>query len=331
MIKKRIWLNIFIVLKWLMVAIVVIIAYRQIQLLIDEGKVMNFLSNGLKERWVYLLCAILLVPVNWMLEVYKWKLLSGHIQQRNIIRFLREVFAGVSLSIITPQRLGEYVGRLAFFSPDYQLSSVSAQLHGTLAQLSVTLFGGILGLILLANSNIFFLPEYFSADYLLIAAGIILIVLLALYFKYNRVKHLIILFLDHLKLKSWSQKVALINKTNRLPLVWICCISFVRYSVYCFQFLLLLYFFEANIPWLLGLSVIALIYLIQSGVPLPSFFSLMIRSEIAILLLGNFIETPTSILSASYSLWIINLGIPALIGIWPLLTINIKKALKYDQ
>jgi hypothetical protein len=62
------------------------------------------------------------------------------------------------------------------------------------------------------------------------------------------------------------------------------------------------------------ISGIFLVFLIQSGIPLPPFLSMLARVEIAVIIWSVFERDVMIILSATFSLWIINLLIPSLIG-----------------
>src|SRR5688500_12741182 len=59
----------------------------------------------------YLAAVILLMPVNWLLETWKWhSYLSVHARV-NFARAFKAVTGGIPLSLFTPNRIGEYGGR----------------------------------------------------------------------------------------------------------------------------------------------------------------------------------------------------------------------------
>jgi hypothetical protein len=91
-------------------------------------------------------------------------------------------------------------------------------------------------------------------------------------------------------------------------------LSAMRYLVFTGQYALLLYYFGITIPFLAMISGIFLVFLIQSGIPLPPFLSMLARVEIAVIIWSVFERDVMIILSATFSLWIINLLIPSLIG-----------------
>jgi len=53
------------------------------------------------------------------------------------------------------------------------------------------------------------------------------------------------------------------------------------------------------------------------------------RGEVALFVWGNFCDNELSILASTFSLWVINMIIPALIGIFFIMNINVLKSLGY--
>jgi len=122
-------------------------------------------------------------------------------------------------------------------------------------------------------------------------------------------------------LKQYSQG----NLTKTLAL------SFARYSVYTFQYFLLLMFFGINIGFLPSVSGISTIFFIQTGVPLPPLWDIFARGEVALQIWGIYNVNELSILAATFSLWAINLILPSLLGLFFIVKINIMKSIGYDQ
>jgi hypothetical protein len=107
--------------------------------------------------------------------------------------------------------------------------------------------------------------------------------------------------------------------------------SLARLSIYVLQFYLLLLFFGIHVDIKIAISAILVSYLIQTGVPLPPFLAFIARGEIALFVWEKFAENELSILASSYSLWVINILIPALIGLIVLFKLNILKSYGYAK
>jgi hypothetical protein len=88
----------------------------------------------------------------------------------------------------------------------------------------------------------------------------------------------------------------------------------VRYGVYAVQFLLLLYAFDVDVKIWDGLALIATFFLFQSSVPTIAIIDLGVRGNLALFVFAGYTLLLEQVVVASFSLWLINLVIPALIG-----------------
>jgi hypothetical protein len=71
--------------------------------------------------------------------------------------------------------------------------------------------------------------------------------------------------------------------------------------------------------------------LLQTAIPLPPIVGLLARGEVALKIWGISSQNDLSILAATFTLWVINLIIPALIGLVFILRLNFLKSLGYQQ
>ena len=86
----------------------------------------------------------LLMLLNWGLEAVKWKRLVASIENLSLWRAIESVFCGLTWAIFTPNRLGEYGGRVFFLSPKRRIIGVIAMAVGNIGQLVLTnVFGSI--------------------------------------------------------------------------------------------------------------------------------------------------------------------------------------------
>jgi hypothetical protein len=93
-------------------------------------------------------------------------------------------------------------------------------------------------------------------------------------------------------------------------------LAFLRYGIYTSQYVLLLAFFDIRPGWWTAWCGVSSIFLIQSGMPLPPVMGLLARGELAILFWQPLGAAPVAVLSATFLLFVLNLGIPALVGWW---------------
>jgi len=331
MIPKFVKYSLFIlnVLKYAVFAFVLYIAFLQITNLytaIVESE-FDILSNV--DGWLILI-ACLLMPINWALEALKWSTLTYSIDTKTNRSVLREVLSGIALSILTPNRIGEYIGRLAHFAPKYHVSILGLNVLGSFSQFSVTLMGGLLGLSFIGE--LVWVNIELDYPYIYIIVSLVILCLMTglaiIYANY------LIRLVAFIVPRSWGSLLierldALIRLNMKLRL-WILFISLIRYAVYVSQFVFLLYGFGLDISIVNAMSGVGLVYMIQSGVPLPTILSLVFRGSVAIFVFEILGSSGLESLLASYTLWIINLGLPALVGGGILFKVNLRKTIGYE-
>lgn len=259
----------------------------------------------------WLLAAVLLVPVNWLLETIKWRRLVRGFLNFSLYRTYLAILAGLSIGIVTPSRVGEYGGRAVLVAPEHNWRSVVATFVGNLAQLIVLLVGGLLG-------SIWFFDRVYplGAPALWTITGISLLFiggLLFLFFQTRRALPFLHRRLPDRFKKVLSQLDQLRHYTPaelRLALFY----SLLRYLIFTGQYFLLLRFYGIELDYPTAQAAIATIFFLHSGLPLPPVVGLLARGEIALFVWGHFSSLDLSILATTYTLFVLNLAVPALLG-----------------
>jgi len=130
--------------------------------------------------WFLTVLVLLLLPVNLLLESYKWKLLIDKLEKVSLWNSLKAVLAGISVSMFMPNRVGDYLGRVFILQKANRIQATLSTILGSMAQFITTLIFGITAVVLffphwlpLNNSLNFwvYIGVIFSA--LLLLAGII--------------------------------------------------------------------------------------------------------------------------------------------------------------
>lgn len=270
------------------------------------------------KRLSYLFYALLLMPINWLLETAKWRQLLLTDWRPSWLYAFKAVLAGISISIVTPNRIGEYGGR-AILAPAAETGNVIfSSLLGSLCQWIVFLGCGWPALWLILGTH-YVWPKWL----LWLVSWSVPLLLVLLLVLVNQPWFV-------LGLKQWStqhkwwrwlrKKIKAHQPLAYRRLLQALFLALIRFWIYSFQYLLLLWFFGLPLSFWQGMQGVFSIYLIQAGIPLPPGFSVITRSELALLVWEQANLLPLSIVSATFSLYVINLVIPALVG--ALLIIN---------
>ncbi|MDB5011122.1 MAG: hypothetical protein JWQ06_1911, partial [Mucilaginibacter sp.] len=79
-----------------------------------------------------------LMLVNWLLEALKWQYVTRNLVRISFWRAIECVFCGLTWAIFTPNRLGEYGGRVMFLPPRRRIHGVFAMAVGSFGQNVIT-------------------------------------------------------------------------------------------------------------------------------------------------------------------------------------------------
>ena len=132
--------------------LVTLVIYRQVFSKENiDGIWALFLVNMSTANLIWLVIAIALMPINWAFETMKFRTLIERFEKQNFWRSYQAILAGVTFSILTPNRIGEYGGRVLLVKPENNWKAVIATLVGSFSQLLVLLTMGLISLIFFAN------------------------------------------------------------------------------------------------------------------------------------------------------------------------------------
>lgn len=256
----------------------------------------------------------ILMFLNWTVEAYKWKLLIVPFESITLKASLKAIFSGVTISIFTPNRVGEFAGRVFFLKKANKIQASIVSLIGSFMQLFVTIIVGVLAYFVLKQKQFvfFYFEEFISKEFFLIYIGLLLVLICSVVFIYFKRETLFIRFkkyIEILRIYSWKE----------LSVVFV--VSFFRYLVFSVQYYLALKVFGINEGCLVSFSLIALTFFVTSAIPTFALTEIAVRVGVAIYFFGTISTDHSSIAAASLLLWLINLALPASIGsffVWKL-------------
>jgi hypothetical protein len=259
------------------------------------------------------LAALALVPLNWGLEAWKWQLLARHLEPNHSFgRSLRAVLLGLTLGFATPNRVGDYAARILELHARRRLEAVGAVFLGRYAQLVATVLAGGAGLLYFLVK--FYLVGYPAAQVGVVVAGGLVGALALLPFYRSR---LLLAVLALVKpLRRFRRYLAVMPTYSAAELHAVLGISGLRYAVFCGQFLLLLYAYGVRGALGPAVAAVAGTFLFKSLVPsLNALADVGVRELSATHLFGLLGQPPLPVLSASLSLWVVNIALPSALGL----------------
>lgn len=268
-----------------------------------------------------LVIVMALMVVNWAIEAFKWKLSIQKIQKINFFTAFKAVLSGVSFSVSTPNRVGEYLGRVLYVEEDNRIKTISITIVGSMSQLIITLLMGFTGLIILRPE----LESSHMVSFIWIRVTLygVLAVLVTLTLFYFRLSWLI-KWVDRLPASSkYAHWVKALEDFNATILLKLLSLSALRFLVFAIQYFLLFRLFEVDVSWWQGFWAVSVSFLVLSVIPTFAIAELAQRGYIAKTIIGLYSTNITGIVFTTVSIWFINLVIPAITG--SLLILSIRK------
>jgi uncharacterized membrane protein YbhN (UPF0104 family) len=271
-----------------------------------------------------ILFTILLFPLNQLLEAFKWKYLMRKLETVSLWTATKAVLTGISVSMFMPNRVGDYLGRVFVLRKANRIQAILATIIGSMAQLLTTIMYGCL-------AAMFFFPWYFNMNNSLNAwlySGVIIMCLTLMFmliFAYlnfasfsDIIRRISGKFYD--RISKYSNVFAMYEVRN---LVFVLFISALRYVVFSFQFYLLLKAFSVPVNYYSAIVLIGLVYLMMTIIPTIALTELGVRGSVSLFVFALYLKpihlwtdgASLGIVSATSILWLINLAIPALLGV----------------
>ena len=252
---------------------------------------------------------VLLMVVNWVLESLKWKYLTRELAPMTTWGAIEAVFCGLTWAIFTPNRIGEYGGRVMFLPNRKRIHGVFAMAVGSFGQNVIT---NVLGLIAL----MWFAYTYHPINTLL-AIGLSLAaigfmgLLLVFYFHIgwlvsllNRIKFLA-------KYHRFFDIMGRYKFDQLLNVMWFC---LARFFVFSFQYYLVIHLLMPQLPVFPVMMMVLILFFIQSALPSLDLLDIGVRNFTASVLFVYITDQKLAVMAAVSSIWLINLIIPAILG-----------------
>ncbi len=275
-----------------------------------------------KQQWK-LWVVFLLMFCNWGIEARKWQIAVRTLQPLSFLRSFKAILAGTTVASFTPNRVGDYFGRMLFVQEGKKMQSISPTIVCSMAQMIITFVIGVGGIFLfgrmqLRQATLSYLSSgivFTVAFYISLAAALMV---LSVYFGFKP----IVRFLNRW-LSKYFPKISIPAGFSTRDLLMILLLSLLRYMVFILQYYLLFSLFTGAMPLLQVASGVSVMFVLMAIIPTLTFITdIGVRWETGIQVFSVFTPNTTGIFAVSLGIWLINLIIPALIG--SLLILRIK-------
>ena len=257
---------------------------------------------------------VILSNFNWFFEILKWHFLVKTIKKISFRDALEQSLGGLTASLITPNRIGDYGAKAVYYAKQFRKRIVLLNLLGNIAQMTITTSFGVIGFIIFVNRY------QIDINYYKLTKFVFILILISLFAVFG-IKH-----------KRFSVKGYSINniigyiksipiKTHSTNLF----LSLIRYLIFSFQFYYLLTIFGIDVDYSKAMVLITSMYFLASIVPSISIFDIVIKGSVAVFLFGYVEVNELTILSIITIMWTLNFAIPSLFGSYFVLNFKLPK------
>jgi hypothetical protein len=251
---------------------------------------------------------VLLMLVNWSLESLKWRYLTRNLVKISTWESIEAVFCGLTWAVFTPNRIGEYAGRVLFLPNRKRIHGVFAMALGAFAQNTVT---NVVGL----GALMWFLYTFIHLN-IWLYIGVVVSVVFSLFLCvfYFHIKWLVNI-LDHIPyIKKYHRFFDIMQRYKKQELINIMILSLTRYAVFSFQYYLIIHLLIPEIPLFEIALLIFVFFFIQSALPSLDLLDIGVRGTAATLLFVHVTNQSVAVIVTVSLIWFINLIIPAILG-----------------
>ena len=258
-------------------------------------------ASKFQSNWSFVTILILIVFsfVNKYLDVLKWQNLVSSISVISSRESAAQVLSAATAGIFTPNGIGDYGARIFNFEKRYLKHVLFLNFLSNVAQMSVTILFGIIGIIYLNNSLLIPLPfDVVSVGVGFVVVGFVMLLLWKIQMK--NISNSRILY----KFRSISDAIHIKNVV----------LSVGRYIVFAHQYYFLFLIFDVNMPYLVLMSGISATYFVASSLPSLQIFDFAVKGSVAVFFFGFLNVNEWMVIFISTLMWILNVVIPSFIG-----------------
>ena len=279
----------------------------------DVGRIsLDSLLDTIINNYSLIFIVVLMMFINWMLESLKWKFMIRKIEAISFFTSFRAIFSGITVSSFTPNRIGEYGGRVFCLEKSDRIQAVFITILCSMAQLLTTIIFGSFAFFILHEQ--FLEDQYFIIEISRFSLLVLFVLNILFVLAYFNVAFLINFLWKFSFFNFLRQYINVISLFNFKDLLVTFLYSVFRYLVFSIQFLILLHVFNVDISLYDAILSVMLVFFFITLTPTITIAEIGVRGSMALLVFLKFSPNVIGILSSTFLLWIINLIIPAIIG-----------------
>ncbi|MCQ2316496.1 MAG: lysylphosphatidylglycerol synthase domain-containing protein [Bacteroidales bacterium] len=259
------------------------------------------------------IAAFVLIPVNIAFEAMKWKRSVSPVEDVPFRKAFTAIFTGITAGMFFPNRTGDFLGRIFILEKGNRLRAAMLTFVGNIAQMIVTVSLGCF-------ACVFFIGRF--RWLVLLAATAVTTLLLLLFFNIKIFRYLRIFVPGKWRGKA-DDYMDIFSVFSSKELSVILLLAIAKYAVYSLQFVLLVRASGIRLSYFNTLIPIMMTYFIMTIIPFITVTEIAVRGPICVVVFERWLtinaianSSSMMVFSASTILWLYNLAVPAIIGLF---------------
>jgi len=300
--------------SWLVKAVILVLTFTFIYRRLSNNEGLQHFQElitqvGQIHAFSIIALIIVLMVFNYVLEAMKWQYLTKKWAPITLWQAIESVFCGLSLAIFTPNRWGEFGGRVMFLPPRRRVHGVFAMAVGTFGQLVVT---SVVGSASLLWFIYYFLGinQWLYIGFLTTGIGFMLLMLIF----YFNVRWVVFLLNSIPFLKKYHRFFDVMKRYRFKELLHIMGYCVFRFATYSFQYYLIMHLLLPEIPMFKIMLLTFVFFFIQSVLPTIDIVDIGVRSATADKLFEYVTQQHIAVIASVALIWFTNIIVPAILG-----------------
>ncbi len=256
--------------------------------------------------YLILISTLVLMPVNWGIESFKWKMITSTVEPVSYGTSVKSVLSGICVGNIAPGRAMEFLAKIFFFKTENRPVITVLHFINGMFQMLITVTMGMIAIAYKLNRH----TSSSTIVYLVLGGGLVMILFFCLAIGNVAFIQRKLKFIKWFKRMDDSQIVQL----SRSMIFRLVVLSVIRYAVFTTQFYLIYRLMSPQNALLQSFASIAAYFMFTSLIPMVSVIEPAIRAAIALFVFNNPNDVTVNVVLASTWVWVINVVIPSLAG-----------------
>lgn len=269
--------------------------------------------QSLLELWPMMGVLFLGSILNWGLEGYKWYLLGRSSFGLTYKEALKGVLSGLTMGMFLPKRVGAWVGKMSFVPSSKRRTALFPMMASGALQFFVTVLAAFLAAALWLSFGQAQAWGFSMKEALVWGGGFSLLLALAGTSLYHALHSRLFRRLL-LKFGVASGRLLSIKDLPRSLYFKVLVLALLRYSVFFLQFAIALKVLIPQSELLLLFFSVPLVLFFVSVLPSFILAKLGVREMVVVAVMAPLFGHEPMLMLASFSVWMFNLAIPAIVG-----------------